>query len=50
VQLHGGPTGGGAGTITASYDNVWIGYNNGAASPFDDFISGTINPARWGIH
>jgi hypothetical protein len=50
VQLHGGPTGGGTGTITASYDNVWIGYNNGAASPFDDFISGTINPARWATH
>jgi hypothetical protein len=50
AQIRGGATDGGNGAITASFDNVMVGYGGGAASLFDDFGTGTLDPAKWAVH
>ena len=50
AAARGGATGGGDGAITAHLDNVLVGVDGGAASPFDDFNTGTtFDPARWKV-
>ncbi len=48
--------GGGRGKITARFDNVLVGFDGGAASPFDDFSGTGLNSAspefslaKWGM-
>ncbi len=47
-QVRGGAAGGGDGTMTARFDNVYVGTNGQAATLFDDFSSETsFDSARW---
>jgi hypothetical protein len=46
--LRGGPTGGGDGAVSATFDNVQVGVNFGAAALFDDFGTGTqFDTSKW---
>jgi hypothetical protein len=47
-DVDGGATGGGTGSITAHYDDVYVGMNAAAPELFDDFEASTVFDAtKW---
>ncbi len=50
VSARGQAAGGGDGTATATFDNVSVGVNGGAAAHFDDFSTGTsFDNSKWTV-
>jgi len=50
ARLSGGNIGHGDGSVSARFDNVKVGIDGGAASPFDDFSTGTtFDSNRWNV-